>query len=1328
MAANINIRVASPVSSGSTASAIDLFNAMKQQAPSLVPDPRADIMRTVQSVPQVQPNPEVERGIPQMLGGATIENMQDVADISGSRFPPQAEREVVLDDNGMPVIDPLTGEKQYKEIAPQDYNQQLQVEQEAQFDPSGPVQAIASGDFEGGQRALFEEQERAASNQWGISARDAHKLNTRLKDMHDYIQTSQTDLQQAIAIGEDAVFGGPTYDASRATIKVDGHEMPAGIKVMADAGLSSVEDQRVLATLSTLAFNQAVVQAGVHKEEKNNGRSRRDETASDNAQVEGIKDYQSNMINATRSALSNALGKMNIKLGDGGVDLLAKAMVQHNIATGALIKSTDKNGRVVLEAAPDMKRQAMNLQRISEAVTGEVKRRGASSTPTHSGATFSEGRPKTTAGAITGDDVVTTTAELVKSILGATANVFRKKDVARKNIELQMIFSDEYVQMIDNQFAWSTHPFAKRNNLHKGAFDAAKHRVERDKSFIPGDPKHEAAFAKLQEQGALQVMAELKALAEFDMQNVQRAGLGALYSQWIHSTSNQRFYPNSYNTDYMGSKNIIRDVLALADQDTVVAGDLFNEKSINRIKELAKTLKGGGVAVQERIEALSPNDLGAIGAMRNAVMYYYTALEPSGPNVVKMLPADVVQLYTPQIGARLAELGRHYNAYLADPTITPDNEMMALWAATEKGEALGTLNLWDDFFKAQTMSKIPATERHSFALTHHAISDGNQNGIFLQSLFYGLKGSRDSATNIARLYSPNPNMDDMRVFGMDTMMANLRDMLHDDEGKSKGWASFWKEAIDKHPDGMAGVSKDFFKKPLMQNAYGKDASMFTDVLMEMIEADEFYAALGDKYLFGSGGPYVSSIEAGTDLSSAVEISLRKLIDSGSVNMMKNIGRFSAVLNQPIKLPGITNDTLAISPVGSAPVNLSAGGGSLSRVKAADGSEVLIKTPSYLSDVFIDPNTGEQTELPTHRVGTIPAASRGTQYFWNRKTQQWDEFHNALGTMQSRQFAVLMIQALDGDLVKMTTVEANKRRIGGSKKKNPWPVMFVHDSIIGTAGSSLLYDHVYNNVAIPAAIPAMASMGMRIQQAIHKMEHDEKSRVVNRGEPVSIGAVGEYPALGAIFDEIFERCIVLGKPEDYKVGSTKMPNDYKASFLRRERTKQAARKKEQRGPMSREKQYAAYLNQSEQHFEQSPEGKWEQKLANMQSVLEDAKKLGWVHPGDMPNAQRDMMAIPANNFPKMVDLAAEYLRMGDMKPWTNDFKQRVTNAWNNLGLIQRNYGGGLQMGAGGGKSADKKGYNPVPIPEADRNKQRNVLSKPETPPVPTDNGFDQAMPF
>lgn len=1300
MAVNVNTKVA-PLGTGVTPSVKDMSDFLSNRmgySATRVPDPRSDVMESIGQVPVMTPDPSAERGIPVLAGSQQIQSEQDIADISGSEFAPGAQEEPVYDPNtGEPVIDPVTGQQKMRQITMQDYNDQLAAERGAFAAIQDPVTRLSQNPDMNAQTSV---QEILEAQKWvndeplsPQSSRAQDKINKQWETMHSYIDSVGTDIATAVRNSQEALF---TVGTKAGVDDGEGGIAPAGAKVLVDNNIADMETAQVVSTMSALALAQSVSQIGVVK---------KDAKTPEESQLADSQDYMSNVINSTRHFLDNGVRRMGLKLNPGSTDLMAKAVVLDKVNRGELVPSNDPvTGRVILEAAPEFKRQSMAIQRTSEAVIGDSTRRRSSSTPTHSGSALTEGGPKMTTNAIGGRGYNAKAANLTKNILGAVATVFRPKDLDRKTKELALVMHPDFVRETPKgEFMFSSHPLAKRNGVDEGAYLSAKHKVKVPKTYQKGNPLHAREFAKTQEEEALKIMGEKKAEIEYAMKSISQSP-GLRYSEWIHSNSNQRFYPNNFDTDYMGSKGVIRDVMALAYQDTVRVDYLFDPRGVEIMQRKADfVLNGPGSKIQAELKKLTPNELGVLGAMHNAVMFYYTAIDSSSiKNVTKMPVADAIRLYNPAIGASLASIGVKYNAALQDPLADPDQEVMGMWAAVEKGEALGTLNLWDDFAKAKSLFDDPKTSKHSMALTHHAFDDGNQNGIFLQALFFGMKDANASADSLLRLSMANPSQSDMRVFGMDSMVHQLANMLHDKPEQADAWKSFWAAAIAEHADGMPGVAKDFFKKPLMQNSYGKDASMFSDVLLELIETDKLYSELAAKHLTESVYPDLTT--AADVLSDAVEMSLRQLIDSASVNMMKNIGRFSAVLNKPIVLEGITGDHLVISPVGAAPVNKTSGS-STSQViveqTTLTGEKVLTKKPQWQADTLTNPETGESVEVPTVTRQLIPSGSKGTQYFLNRHTMKYDEFHNPMGMSLARQFAVLTIQALDGDLVKWTTIEANKGR------KIPRPVLFVHDSVISTPGQSLVYTNTYNNVAIPGAINKIALMGKQIKEFVRKSRDEEVQKVVNRGEPVGIGSDGDYPALGALFDDFNERISDGG--------------NYKGHFISMAKTRLASKK----ASKIHDPQKRFNVNISDKKTK-SPEEQWMDYERRVKAIVEEARKNGWIPDSDLEPSVARQLAVQANQFPKLISLAGQLLNMegptGKFDAWADQFEQRVKNADRRL-MEATKTGGIRQMSSSGGKKGIK--YNPVPIKDKPEDTVHEVSK--DIAKVRLENLFDPEAP-
>src|SRR5690606_12523043 len=149
-----------------------------------------------------------------------------------------------------------------------------------------------------------------------------------------------------------------------------------------------------------------------------------------------------------------------------------------------------------------------------------------------------------------------------------------------------------------------------------------------------------------------------------------------------------------------------------------------------------------------------------------------------------------------------------------------------------------------------------------------------------------------------------------------------------------------------------------------------------------------------------------------------------------------------------------------------------------------GTEVVIRDPDFEGEVFQTPGgremfipTQEMQMDPSHAKGAVTNDSFRTQYFFNRKTGNYDPFHNPLGMTMARQMGVMLVQSLDGDLVKWTNIVVNKGR------QIPRPAIWVHDSFISTPGPALIYHNAYNNIAIRESIAEMKKIGKKLDQAL-----------------------------------------------------------------------------------------------------------------------------------------------------------------------------------------------------------------------------------------------------
>ncbi len=1059
------------------------------------------------------------------------------------------------------------------------------------------------------------------------------------------------------------------FSLTDAVVRSDGPSMaPIGLEIGLDEGMIDMNAPDIndeiyrkmgpVATVLALSHMQAVGQSRRTKEDASVYQNPKSQ---DGAPMDDAM-YMSDMVDATAHSMRNALDRLGVKMKPENIRKAAMAQVVSSIHNGEHV-AQQVDGRTVLTSSPQLKNDARNLTYLTEALTGDTRRMMPSDTPLVGGATFDQGRPNLSKNAKRTPGMVTRAADVTKDILGSVGYIYRKKDVDYKKRELE----DIKANMVVNDFEiYSTSIFAERNKVSKKDFDVLMQNQKVPRGYDPNSEASRNAFIKAQQAHAREeIQNKLKTL-EYDLMNAEVMGGRMKFMAWSHAQSNQRFFPASAGMDYMSSKDGVRDMLGVALQDAVRGVDLFDP---NRVEELkAKFISILMVDPKDRsapaglvdrarkrhdaLMKLTPAEQGAIGAMFNAVINYYSATGPQlNRDIVKLPEAEVIKLYTPEIGNHLASLGKEYNAFMDGDTANEGNIRQHL-ASMERGESLGNKNLWDDMFQLKSLYDNPAMKNQHYQLTHHGFDDGNQNGIFLQSLFFG------NTQNAKRLGTFNPSLADMRGYAMNQFSLKLDEIYKDKPEMAQGWRSFFKGLIQKQ--GAAKVASDLFKVPLMQNAYGKDASMFSEHMLYWLNSHEELVA---KHLRTDkdGGTNSRIVD---EIYSVMDATLREIIDDTNVQVLKAIGRHSAMLGTVLKFPGASGDTQFFTSVGMVPQWRPDSEAEVWRGK--DGTIMKYRKPV---EVTVGTTTGERIAMQESNRDFDPAATKGDQEFYNPRTGKHDIFNNPLGTAQARLGPVMVVQSLDGDLVKMTTLFVNNGR------QVPLPVMWVHDSIISSPFGSLVYRNAYNNIAIPQAVPYMKTLADRMVRAYEEGKQ-ETFRRVDQMEAVGIGEQGEFPAVGAYFDELWRRI---------------QPNDnYKQVYLKRNKNDSA--------------KWAAYV-----------------RVTN--EMLKDAEKAGWKPPYSLPDQEgatgtitgekrRRHLAVTPDQFKELINIAAEgasekwndkqWVSVGlglagpknRIPAWKANFSSRVESTFKDLARDPRvkQYGIGQMTPTGGNPPASFEAPN------------------------------------
>jgi hypothetical protein len=248
----------------------------------------------------------------------------------------------------------------------------------------------------------------------------------------------------------------------------------------------------------------------------------------------------------------------------------------------------------------------------------------------------------------------------------------------------------------------------------------------------------------------------------------------------------------------------------------------------------------------------------------------------------------------------------------------------------------------------------------------------------------------------------------------------------------------------------------------------------------------------------------------------------------------------------------------------------------------------------------------------------------------------------------------------------------KKDVTGKEAYAPRPVMWVHDSIISTPGSSLIYTNAYNNIAIPGMAPEMAKMGERIKASIDETLKRENEAVKRRGQPVGIGEVGEYPAMGALFDDIYDRVDEEGS--------------FKKKFMEMQKTQEMIAPKR---PQSLKKTFQALVKQVEGSESNSTQAemKWKEYRSKLIKVLEKAEEQGWVNKDSMGSKKRVGLAVTPEQFAELSKIAAYHLNVGGPSDtfgkFVRNFSGRVQNAYALLKKFSK-VGGIRQMSSSGAR--------------------------------------------
>jgi len=1022
---------------------------------------------------------------------------QDVARTLDNPFMAKEKQQLDTDANGAPIFDENTGSYKTRPVT----NPELAQEQGRQlagvrdFRATADRAALKSTDESG----RLQPNEFAANLSHDVLSQSSETEGISPNDLGRKISTAADAVNQAASNVTVGMF------LPDATTRRNG--ISAAESIFQDSGMDPEYIRQIAPVLPTyigIATNKAIHQTMRERfQEEGSFVDARGNKLEDAAPEVAI-------VNAIYSSLSNALDRTGIKMPSDTIHEFASASFANEFDNGNLTWTQDHRGEWVAMATDKSKKLASGLQTLASALTGE-ETRSASSTVPLGLSTFDKPGASLSRNSMDSPRSEWGSANTTKDILG---RISERVDTNALN-SLKIRFKDV---MDNNNFdqskGYSESRFAKQFNMDRDSFNKLKKRVEEQEGFDSSNPQHVDTLDKQRDQHAREQIENKKAIVDRYIRAAEGTEGKLRYTHYSQSAANHRFVRNNFDTDILGSKDVIRDTLNFGKQGNVLPTHAFDIEQVNRLKDVAKSVFNSvGEARHKKLMDLPASDRAMLGLMENAVANYFGSTGPEGlrNKAIHALPEyDIIKQYTPEMGTHLAELGNKYIKWLTDPT-SADEAFLNQLAGMSRGENQSHQNLWYDFANLQANSLDPAKSKTHTGLTALNYDDGNQNGIMLQALFSG-----DAATAV-RLGSYNPAQSDMRNHIKDVIYDQLGTLLADKDGHLQGWHDFLDAATEKYGDKFAS---DFLKAPLMEKSYGKDAGMFYSNVLDLLD-DPKYSQL---YEDAVGHKYTSSTAAARDLNLALEGALRKSVDGTLTKNLGRLGTMFAALNTVPNHQGITGDTAYYS---TRDVGYNYDPEKTVRGVDAEGDRVkqmMFDTNNWeLREGNLQVATGSSQLNPTH--------AKATQRFYNKATNKFDVFDNSMGSSLKRLMGVMPIQMADSALMQLMLQHANKG------ESVPHSVATVHDALITTMDTMHMYRNSYNNVAIPASIPEIAQIPSRLFVAYNKAKLATLDKVKDETH-IGIGSTGEFPVVDAYFTQLARNV----KSDSYKEMMTKRELD------------------------------------------------------------------------------------------------------------------------------------------------------------------------------------------
>jgi hypothetical protein len=1080
-----------------------------------------------------------------------------------------------------------------------------------QFDEQGNV--VAGPDYTSAAASLLDAGNTIADR---LSPSQSRKFEMADDSHVDRLADSQsTALERITGMGQ-----GYLLTSHKGLMDPQDTSTALGFSVMSKMGLG-LQDMETASNVISMGVMSAIAQT------KKGDPSKADDSAVDFDS--GVVPYQ-DVFNAAAAMAKPLMEKMGFKETEAGqFDKLVGAYVAGLSKDGLFILNRDQNGKLQATLSDDLLALRGTVGRTAQMVTAKLGRRRATKTPNPSGSLVGE-KPMMTKNTVLGTGIATPAADAAKDLMGSTGLQYLTKHKEDMNRELTSVMSNEFMH---TSGAYSTHPFADRFGLGLKAYNKIlKSATDRP----PRDPAKRATFRP--DAVAQKIMGEEFQKARFYLEAVNGVN-GIVFPEMMHSLSNGRFYVASYDVDWLGSKGIIRDILNFGQRDVVKGKTLFDTEEIARMQSInQRVMSLVGVARDEAFDKLDPADFGALGMMYDAVINYYSVIRPDA-RLTSFSEMEVIKMYTPELAASLAALGAEYNAMREDPeAFTSDKHanIIAYMAAIPKGERLANLALWDDLFQLQRDEKDPVNRSMGRLVTHTSIADGRQNGLFYQALTFGVD---DTAQRLGKFTKPEEKepLKDMREKAFGDFLGYLRS-YNSNEDIVKAWSLFFSAIKEKEfNNDEASIAKEFFKQPIMEVSYSKDAGMFQAYLEEIFSRPEIEPYVRE-YLTADLFPTLEDITANANM--ALEASLNDAIDATSVKMLTKIGYAHAMINRTMNYKDANGDDVVVGSAVQGPIRLETLNTESNDYTEFEGFKFITNSYATVDVMSLDEfDKQDLIQIRRQKLAYDPGYAKPEEFFWDKKTQSYISYKTFAGSALSKQAGVMPNQRHDGSAMAATTLAISKN------KSMPTPMLGVHDSVISTGSGGLRSRNAYNNIVIPRMADAIADTFPRIVGSLREAEKLSLDYIKMKGV-TGIGNNGEHAAMGGYFDGMFFQWDDNG--------------DYKSRV---------------------------FMKKLDRSGKPRTEADWKEAQAKKFAVLVEAIKLGWIPPPQMDERKRANMAVTATQFEGLYNLfkVNNNIDGGLPEEFAKAKKENAKKVFQRLRQSTERHGGIRQMAAGGGES-------------------------------------------